>query len=251
LTIEGHNGKSIIIEQVPFNREGMSIDAMVVDTFTKEEAFLTGLSALSGRPSGGRKSDNERKKGLTILNPNGLKDNTGFALNINDNGSLLEIKPVSKTCCNNILIKVPNTMSIKGRITGVNNKNSIKVSKIQGEIDISTQYNSIFFEDITGPVMASASYGSIEGSLAQVIKEPITITTASGSIDLKFQPMPKINFKIITPYGNTYVPDDLDIELTPKTEGLYADSKVEGKINGGGPLIFLKSDYGNVYLRTK
>lgn len=249
LVIEGHTGKSIIIEQYE------------EDKTDKKGEGLSSLSTICGNvilttrnhrcPGDDCNGKDDRKKGLTVLNPNGLKDNTGFGLYINDNGTNIEIKPVSRNCCNNIVIKIPNTMNITGNINGVYKQNTIKISKISGEIDLFTQYNKLYFDDLSGPIMAKTTYGDVKGSLAQSIKAPISIISAYGLIDLKLQPSPKINIELITPWGNTYIPNDLTIDLTEKSDvkGIK-QAAIKGKINGGGPLIVLNASYGNIYLRT-
>ena len=140
LVIEGHTGKSIIIEQYE------------EDKTDKKGEGLSSLSTISGNvilttrnhryPGDDCNGKDDRKKGLTVLNLNGLKDNTGFGLYVNDNGTNIEIKPVSRNCCNNVVIKIPNTMNITGNINGIVNQNPIKISKISGEIDLSTQYKT-------------------------------------------------------------------------------------------------------------
>lgn len=261
LVIEGHTGKSIIIEQYEEDTEDAEDEKEKQDKKDKKGERLSSLSNISvyvkqttknhRYPGDDCNGNEDRKKGLTVLNPSGLKDNTGFGLYINDNGTNIEIKPVSRNCCNNIVVKISNTMNITGNINGIVNQNSIKISKISGEIDLSTQYNKLYFDDLSGPIMAKTTYGDVEGSLAQSIKAPISIISAYGLIDLKLQPSPKINVELITPWGNTYVPNDLTIELTEKSDAKSIKlPAIKGKINGGGPLIVLNASYGNIYLRT-
>ena len=248
LVIEGHTGKSIIIEKFgdETNEESETINAQ-----SHSEEILRFNTRSYNHIGRNSEDDMDRKKGLTILNPNGLKDNTGLGLYVNDNGTNIEIKPVSRNCCDNIVIKIPNAMNIIGNINGVVNQNPIKISKMSGEIDLSTQYNNLYFDDLTGPIMAKTTHGDIEGSLAQSIKAPISIITAHGIIDIKLQPSPKINVELNTPWGNTFIPEDLKIELTEQSDVKSIKlPAIKGKINGGGPLIVLNANYGNIYLRT-
>lgn len=253
LFIEGHTGKSIIIEE--YKPEKSENKESKFDEFYGQNPTtnITGW-AQSDRdyPNRNWNSNEDRKKGMSVINPSGIKDNTGFDLAVNDNGTDIVIKAVSKNCCKNIKVKVPNTMNIKGNVNGAWNQKSIIISNINGEIDLSTQYNKILLDNLTGPILAKSTFGNIEGSLSQPLKEPISILSAHGLIDIELQEAPKINVELNTPWGTTYISDKLNVELTDKSEQQgFKQAKIKGKINGGGPLISLSSNFGNIYLRTK
>jgi hypothetical protein len=151
------------------------------------------------------------------------------------------------------------------------------LKNLTNEIEVSTSYNKIKLENNTGPMNIKTLYGSVDAVFANDIKGPVSIVSVYGYVDVSLPKSTKANVKLATSYGKLYAAEGLKIALDIRTEeiaepnmngvfnfssgdsgivinGLSSNRKsgsINGKINGGGADIILKSSYKNVYLRDK
>ena len=198
----------------------------------------------------GEREKDERSKGLRALNGMGLEDNTGLGINVTDKGNVIEVSQLKKTNSPDVKILVP-----KGVIVSFSHDSQYgggaKFKNIEGELEISTTYNSVEMENITGPVTAKTIYGHIEADFSTSIKGPISIVSIYGYVDVTLPATTKANLKMSTSYGEILAAPEFKIEIEKKGDFETYSDKVNGKINGGGINIDLRSDYSKIYLRKK
>ena len=131
--------------------------------------------------------DDPRAKGLSELNNNGF-DNTGMKLNISEEGKNTMVSPVGNLDGAHLSIKLPNTVSLSVRNGGwpvvMSDSNTLYLSHIKSEIEISGQFENCKLYDITGPLSIKTLSGNVEVVLGDKFKGPVSIQTISGFIDL-------------------------------------------------------------------
>jgi hypothetical protein len=193
----------------------------------------------------------ERAKGLTAVNSQGLTDNTGLGINVADKGGVIEVRQLKKMNSPNVKILVP-----KGVIVAYDHESQYggeaKFKNLENELEISANYNSVELENVTGPVTAKSVYGHVEADFSTNVKGPISIVSVYGYVDVTLPLATKADIKMSTSYGEIYAAEEFKIEYE-KVGGdmIRYDDKVSGKINGGGMKVDLNSSYGKVYLRKK
>lgn len=113
---------------------------------------------------------------------------------------------------------------------------SIDVGDLEGEVRAHTSGGSLNFGDIKGPVFGETSGGSI--SLDGCVGDA-DIETSGGSITV-------------------YLDNDINIDIEARADRIVSDFDIDGeeerryvngKINGGGPLISLRTSSGKVKIR--
>ena len=119
----------------------------------------------------------------------------------------------------------------------------IRVSEVQGEIDIQTSGGSIGVYDVVGPVNARTSGGPIEVRFAG---EPEgELRTSGGSILAEIPANAALDLEAETSGGRV----EIDGEL--RVRGQISSNRVHGEINGGGPVLQLRTSGGNVRVRVR
>ena len=215
VTVEGYNGNQIIFRS------------------TKEESEM-----------------DPRAKGLRVINGSGYTDNTGLGISVKDNGSTLEVNQVAYTDLA-IKIMVPKNVILSLVCRSMVNAGTIRFLNLENEIEISTDYNKIELENITGPATVRALYGSVDATFSDHIKGPISIASIYSTVDVAIPVDTKANVKLSSSHGELLAASELKIEIEKNSEDdmVRYGSTVNGKLNGGGAEFKLVSEYGKVYLR--
>lgn len=201
--------------------------------------------------SNNRKSEkDERAEGLTAVNSLGLVDNTGLGINVTDKGNVIEVFQLKKTHAPDIKVLVP-----RGVIVSFQHESQYggkaRFIKLPNEIEVSTQYNSIELEEVTGPLTIETTYGSVTADFSSTIKDPVSIVSVYGFIDVTLPQATKANLKLSTSYGDIFVAPEFNIAVAAKDGMRVYSDKISGTINGGGINIDLNCNYGKIYLRKK
>ncbi len=215
VTVEGHNGNEII--------------------FTSAKS---------------RSSKDERAEGLRLVNSLGLEDNTGLGINVTEKGNVVEVRQLKQMHAPDIKVLVP-----KGVIVSFRHESQyggkVRFVNLPNEIEVSAVYNSVELEQVTGPLTIETTYGGVTASFVAPVKDPVSIVSIYGFIDVSLPQDTKANLEMSTSYGDIYAAPEFKIEV-PTRDGMkvYGD-KITGTLNGGGVSIDLDCNYGKIYLRKK
>ena len=198
----------------------------------------------------GKSEKDERAEGLRLVNSLGLEDNTGLGINVTDKANVVEVNQLKQTHSPDIKVLVPKGVIVSftfesqygGKARFVNMTN---------EIEVSAQYNSIELDQVTGPVTVETTYGSVTANFNTPIKDPVSIVSICGFIDITLPQAVKANLKMSTSYGDIFVAPDFKIDV-PTRNGMkvYGD-QITGTLNGGGVNVNLDCNYGKIYVRKK
>ncbi len=191
--------------------------------------------------------NDERAKGLKEINGLGLDDNTGLGINVEDKGATVVVRQLKKMNSPEIKIMVPKGVTISYSFESQYG-GEVSFKNVEGEIEVSANYNSIEFVNVTGPVTAKTIYGHIEASFDQNVKGPISIVSVYGYADITLPGTIKANLKLNTSYGELFMSPEFKMEVD---RGEDEENRVTGKINGGGMNIGITCNYGKVYVRKK
>lgn len=195
--------------------------------------------------------EDERAKGLRAIDASGLDDNSGIGLNILEKQNSIEVRAIGKKSEKYFTIKVPNTMAVKCEFDKAIGSGTIKLKNLNGEVEIAVVYNNVVIENVSGPLTISTTYGKLDCSLNSNPKGPISLIAPYGHVDLSVDPNIKANVNLYAPYGDIYASSDIKIDIEKKEGDMvsYSSNSVKGKINGGGLLLSIKSNWGKIYLR--
>ncbi|MDG5490247.1 DUF4097 domain-containing protein [Psychroserpens sp. SPM9] len=191
----------------------------------------------------------DRSKGLKAVYSGGV-DNTGFGMMIEQEGAVLRIKDLkSNFQRRGLQIVLPKTMDIH---LDCGNLGSAIIKGFSSEIEVNTNIGRIVLKDVTGPITAHTSTGTIDVDFSSVSQSsPITLSSSTGIVDVSLPSNTKADLELHSTMGTIYT----DFELQkPSKDGMKvvgATRKIEAKLNNGGVKIVLRSSTGNVYLRKQ
>lgn len=199
----------------------------------------------------GKSAKDERAEGLRAVNSLGLEDNTGLGINVTDKGNVVEVFQLRRTEAPDIKVLVP-----KGIIVSFRHESqyggTARFVNLPNEIEVSAIYNSVQLEHVTGPLTVETTYGNVTADLDGTLKDPLSIVSIYGFIDITLPQATKADVKLSTSYGEIFAAPEFNLKVAPGEGGMdvYGD-KVTGTINGGGIKMDLTSNYGKIYLRKK
>lgn len=135
--------------------------------------------------------------------------------------------------------------AIQGFISGRTSGGNIKVVDCSGGADVRTSGGRIWLTGIGRNVTARTSGGSIEANMATQPQSECSLHTSGGAITLMLIPDIAVDLEAKTSGG--HVSTDFAVEST--IQGKVPKNRLEGSINGGGPLLKLRTSGGNIHLQ--
>ncbi len=196
------------------------------------------------------KDRDDRAKGLRAISSIGLEDNTGLGLSVVENNGVVEVRQLRKMDGPDILIKVPQGISIKYVHTSPYGSD-VDIKNVEGELNVSTVHSDVQLENVTGPLNIRTVHGDIEASFSAALSRPVSLTSTHGYVDVTMPVATKANLKLNTSWGEIFIDPDFKLEIDKTGNMIKYSDKMTAKINGGGPEIILSSTHDNVYLRKK
>lgn len=134
-----------------------------------------------------------------------------------------------------------NASGINGVFDVATSGGSIRVEDIEGMVTMKTSGGSIRIENARGSFDASTSGGSINASFTEVTG-PIDMSTSGGSVTVS---VPRDLGFNLDARGNRVVADNVDFN------GRSERDRMNGRVNGGGVPIRLRTSSGTVRLTTE
>jgi predicted membrane protein len=199
----------------------------------------------------GPQDKDSRATGLRAISNMGLEDNTGVGLAVVDKGTTYEVYQLKKMDGPRVKILVPKGVAISISHSSPYGED-IKLRNIESEIESSTVHSGIHLENVTGPMNIKTVHGEIEADFNAGIKSPVRLVSTHGPVDVTLPLAVKATMTLSTTYGEIFVDPALKLEVETKGEMVkYSSNSVNGKINGGGIEIELKSAHNSIYLRKK
>jgi hypothetical protein len=123
---------------------------------------------------------------------------------------------------------------------------SITVGRVLGSADISTSGGGIKIDSVEGSVQAHTSGGSVRAGITGPLKEDCVLSTSGGSVRVNVDKTAAFRLDASTSGGDV---DAEGITITMEKSN-RSRSKLAGSVNGGGPLLKLRSSGGGIVVRT-
>jgi len=199
--------------------------------------------------------ENDRTKGLRVVNGSGLSDNSGMGMNIQNIAGVTEISMVGMPLEDSVHVRVPFDLSIsvKGGRGGFFNGGGIEIKDIKAEVEVASTMGDVKVINVTGPLNVKVAQGDVVAKFVQPVRGPISLIAAMGAVDVAFPVKFGANVDMKTSMGNIYAADEFQFEKPveePKNSYIMSNT-VKGKMNGGGQDVILKTSMGDIYIRTQ
>jgi hypothetical protein len=115
---------------------------------------------------------------------------------------------------------------------------SIRIGKVAGEVKAITSGGSIKVKEVKGTINAKTSGGSVTAYISEQPEGDCSLTTSGGSVSAHLAGNIKVYVDAKTSGGTAHSDFSIDGEKSKR--------KIRGKINGGGPELYLRTSGGGV-----
>ncbi|RKY83688.1 hypothetical protein DRQ09_09685 [candidate division KSB1 bacterium] len=137
----------------------------------------------------------------------------------------------------NYVIRIPENADLSIETTN----GSIYISRVEGKIEARSTNGKINLKRVRGSVKAHTTNGSIEAELIEVQEnEDMEFSTTNGGIKVYFPGDLKADLYARTTNGSIYT------DFPVRIRGRWNRRKLQGRINGGGAYIELRTTNGSI-----
>jgi hypothetical protein len=126
--------------------------------------------------------------------------------------------------------------AIHGNVRASADSGSIRIREVAGRVNAEADSGDIEALEIAGEIEAATDSGDIR--ISQTVAAPVRAEADSGGIRVQLAPGAGYNVSAETDHGRITVP-----EMEWRTR---SKQEVDGRIGGGGPLVDLETDSGDI-----
>ena len=135
--------------------------------------------------------------------------------------------------------------AIQGFVSGRTSGGSIKATDCRGGTDVRTSGGGIWLGGIGRNVTARTSGGSIQAAMTTQPQSECSLRTSGGAITCTLIPNVTVDLEAKASGGRI----STDFAVASTLQGKVPKNRLEGSINGGGPLLKLRTSGGNIHLQ--
>ncbi len=228
------------------NKLLLKLDNVYIEGYKGKDVLITAKVEES--------EENDRAKGLRVINGSGLSDNSGLGMNIKTEGGVTEISMVGMPLEDSIRIRIPMDLpvTIKGGRGAMFNAGEIELKDIRAEVEVASTMGNVNLLNVTGPINVKVAQGDVTAKFVQPVKGPISLVAEMGAVDVAFPKNFGANVDVKSAMGNIYAADEFQFEKqSEEPKSTPMGNAVKGKMNGGGQDVILKTSMGDIYIRTQ
>ena len=124
---------------------------------------------------------------------------------------------------------------------------NIRVGRAVGPTDLDTSGGNIEVKSVENTLHASTSGGDVSATIAGALKGPCKLSTSGGQVRVTVDKSAVFDLDASTSGGGV---DATGLTITIEKGGA-GRSRLAGQVNGGGPLLKLRSSGGDIAVRTR
>jgi hypothetical protein len=132
---------------------------------------------------------------------------------------------------------------VQGEVDAQTSGGSISIERAKGSVRAHTSGGPIDIKEASGPIDARTSGGSVRAVLTSKPQAACTLTTSGGSITIALPPDAAVDVDATTSGGG------VTTEFPVTVQGSLNRHSLKTKINGGGPLLTLRTSGGSIRLQ--
>lgn len=121
----------------------------------------------------------------------------------------------------------------------------IDVARVDGEIRLRSTNGGLSVTDSAGSVNAATTNGGIQAELDRVSEASMVFETTNGGIRVYLPSTVRASLLARTTNGS------IDTDFPVEVRGSFRRTRLEGDINGGGPLLELRTTNGAIRIRER
>ena len=132
----------------------------------------------------------------------------------------------------------------RGSVVAATSGGDVRIGKVGGSVKASTSGGDIEIAGARGQLDASTSGGSIRARLTGQPEADCTLSTSGGDVEVAIHPALTLTLDAKTSGG------EVETSVPFTVLGKLGKSRIEGTLNGGGPLLTLRTSGGDIIIRN-
>ncbi len=132
---------------------------------------------------------------------------------------------------------------VDGRVVANTSGGSITIGRVRAEVEADTSGGSIHVDEVMGAINASTSGGSVEAYISTQPQADCRLTTSGGGIRVYLADDVSVD---ISAHASSRVTCDFDLDSESRSK-----RSLRGKLNGGGPELYLSTSGGGVSIQRR
>ena len=132
---------------------------------------------------------------------------------------------------------------VDGTVTAHTSGGSIGIDRAKGRVVAKTSGGSIAVEEVMGAIEAKTSGGTVKARISRQPQDSCRLETSGGSVVVYLADSVAVDVEAKTSGGRVVT------ELPVTVQGELSKTALQGKINGGGPKLILRTSGGNIRLQ--
>lgn len=133
----------------------------------------------------------------------------------------------------------------KGSVLARTSGGDIRIERAGGEVDAHTSGGSITAGDIGGALIAKTSGGSVTATIAAQPASRCELATSGGSVTVRLAANVAVDIDAHASGGHV----ETDVPAT--VQGELGRGTLKAKVNGGGPVLYLRTSGGNIHIQKR
>jgi hypothetical protein len=133
---------------------------------------------------------------------------------------------------------------VAGEVTAHTSGGSINIERAAGRVLARTSGGSINVRDVSGDLDASTSGGSVNAHISGQPKGPCRLSTSGGNIVVYLDRSTRLDLDAHTSSGRVHT------DFPVVVQGTLDRGTLKSPINGGGPLLHLRTSGGSITIRS-
>ncbi|MEZ5331969.1 MAG: DUF4097 family beta strand repeat-containing protein [Thermoanaerobaculia bacterium] len=132
---------------------------------------------------------------------------------------------------------------VDGRVDALTSGGDVRIDRAGGDVTASTSGGNITVGEVRGAIDARTSGGDVIATLTTQPESDCRLSTSGGSVEVRLAAGIGAEVDAYTSGG------ELELDVPVTVRGKLSKSRVEGRVNGGGPLLTLRSSGGDIVVR--
>lgn len=133
---------------------------------------------------------------------------------------------------------------VDGEVNAKTSGGSIRIARARGSVDAKTSGGSIKVEEVMGAIQATTSGGSVTAYISEQPQDDCRLSTSGGSVTAYLADGVALDIEAKSSGGK--VTSDFEVDSARVTR-----TSLSGKINGGGPELYMRSSGGGVRVKRR
>lgn len=133
---------------------------------------------------------------------------------------------------------------VEGSVMAKTSGGNVHIDRSGGSVVAKTSGGNVTVDEVYGAIEATTSGGGVRATLTSQPRADCRLVTSGGPIEVRLADAVAVDLDAKTSGGKVHV----DMPVT--VQGTVGRTTISGRINGGGPQLYLRTSGGSIHVKT-